>query len=170
VINKWLAEKGWPDVKIPDDAAGPDGFCAAAILDVLVEWVKLGNRTFILKGEKRYDAVGMPAKTHGVSAFRVSNHDAPIVKLETKTADTHVYLTAHIDPTTLNNPEPRTATPRCQFPNDKLFLKRIARLAHRSPVFYYRTLRIPRDPKDVVQDERAGSTGGKCGGGCDEKE
>lgn len=94
VINDWLSEKGWPDVKVPPPG-GPDGFCVASVLDVLVEWIKLGNKTTIRVENASFPAVSIGKD--GVSAVRVPGHDSPIVQLATKSGDT-VFMTIHSQP------------------------------------------------------------------------
>lgn len=91
VINKWLAENGFPDLQL-DQIDAPPGyttFAAAAILDLLVEWVEEGTESKVNYEGQDYPAFRLK---NGVGFHRSDENREPIIELATKSGH-RVFLT-----------------------------------------------------------------------------
>ena len=81
-INEFLAEHGFPEVKLDPFPSDGRSFGVASVLKVLMLWSVPGNPTKLEVGG--HDAVQMK---RGVSFHRTSSTDEFIVKIETKNGD-----------------------------------------------------------------------------------
>jgi len=94
VINRWLKENGF-DIQLDQPADGPATFAVASILDVLVEWIELGDKTSIVSKNtgETYKAVRLK-QDKGVKAYLCSDEQHPnhVVRIGTKSKDS-VFMT-----------------------------------------------------------------------------
>ncbi len=87
-INRFLADNGFPEIKL--DGQGSGGVYAAAVLDLIVNWLAKG-RVGQIKGKdgKFYAAIVMSSKDNGVGFFRINLLDCvcAVVEIPTKEGD-----------------------------------------------------------------------------------
>lgn len=80
-INAWLKEKGF-DIELPE----PDeqGFAVASILDVLVNWLHTGQRTFIKGIDTNEEYAGVHLKSGVTVSHLAAIHPNPVVRIATQ--------------------------------------------------------------------------------------
>lgn len=82
-INGWLKERGF-DIQL-DKLPGRRDFYVASILDVLVKWLKKGDKEVLNTSKGQFDAVRLK---EGVAAFQnLELHGFPVVKIRTQSDD-----------------------------------------------------------------------------------
>lgn len=85
VINQWLREHGFTiQLSSPD---GPLSFCVASILDVLVNWLKVGQEVSILD---KYPGVKLKGENSGVTIL--TGEGEPVAAIRTKRNSEWVYM------------------------------------------------------------------------------
>jgi len=81
VINNWLKERGF-NIELRPVA---DGFAVASILDVLVKWLKEGDKAFVENDNGRFEGVRLKK---GVAAYMQKElYPYPVVKVRTQSDD-----------------------------------------------------------------------------------
>jgi hypothetical protein len=80
-VNAWLKERGF-DIELPE----PDenGFAVASILDILVNWLHTGKRTFIKGVNTGEEYTGVHLNNGVTVAHLPAVHDNPVVRIATK--------------------------------------------------------------------------------------
>ena len=87
VINRFLKEQGFTIQLDPCDGE----LCVASVLDVLVEWIEVGDITKVYRDKQEFPAAKIK---HGVNFLKHDDFVHPIVTLDTKSGDT-VYMLVH---------------------------------------------------------------------------
>jgi hypothetical protein len=90
-INAWLKKRGFGVALEP---FSEEAFGIAAVLKMVVEWMKKGVRTIIDRNGVKYSAVEMKSEVgdENVLFYTSLNHDQPVVGVKTKTGE-RVYMT-----------------------------------------------------------------------------